>query len=118
MTSWQEGQVTGPDEAVGARWEVGGRGDKGRAGSLAPRGGGEDRTCSTRQEWLLAMTAQNLLELLQVIKDCFSIWGCEHFSSRMGFRPLVLLSLSGLHPKKRTSETPANKTRGREREGR
>ena len=36
MTSWQEGQVTGPDEAVGARREVGGRGDKGRSGSLAP----------------------------------------------------------------------------------
>lgn len=38
MTNWQQGHVTGPDKAVGARPEVGGRGAKGRAGSLSLRG--------------------------------------------------------------------------------
>lgn len=29
----------------------------------------------------------------------FSIWGCEHFSPRKGFRPFVLLSLFSIQRK-------------------
>lgn len=45
----------------------------------------------------------------------FSALRDECFSPRKGFSPLVLLSLFIFHPKKRKSETPANRTRGEAR---
>lgn len=43
MASWPEGQVTEPNKAAGVRPGIGGREDKGRAGSLSLRSSGRGR---------------------------------------------------------------------------
>lgn len=91
---------------------------KGRAGSLSLRDSDKGRTLSTRQGQLLAEAARNFPGFSGPLKAVyFQHLGYVSISPQgRASDHLVLLSLSVLHPKKRSFKIPANKTRRRARE--